>query len=110
MTANRAIFSAVISLLLVGCMAQYEDVSADSTHRELIGRDFQTTSDLLVHGVTLDRSYDKRVDLCSVTPKPGFSGPEVITRQTLPAGTRLHVVAVRKFTNAFPLPGPRSSW
>ena len=87
-------------------MAQYNDVSTDSAHRDLIGRDLQTTSELLVHGVTLDRSYAKSVDLCSVTPKPGLSGPEVVTRQTLPAGTRLRVVAVRKCVNCLSSPQP----
>jgi hypothetical protein len=108
MTANRLSLSSTILLLLAGCMpmAQYEDLSAEPAYRELIGQDLRSTSDLLVHGVTLDRNYAKRVDLCSVTPAPGFSGPEVVTCQSLPAGATFRIVGVRRCTNCHSLSTP----
>jgi hypothetical protein len=39
------------------------------------------------------------VDIFTVTSPPGFSGPEVIHRQVLPAGTTFQVLGVRRCTN-----------
>jgi hypothetical protein len=101
MIANRIIQMALATLFLSGCgvMAEYEDVSTEQTYRSLIGRELRATSELLLHAVTLDRNYAKRVDLCSITPRPGFDGPEVVMRRVLPAGTNFRVLRVRRCTN-----------
>src|SRR5262245_42538381 len=82
-----------------GCSASYEDVSAEPEYRSLIGRELRGDTELLLHEVTLDRNDARRVDLCSVTPRPGFAGPEVVGRRVLPAGTAFRVLRVRRCTN-----------
>ena len=101
MIANRILQIAMAAVLLSGCgvMAEYEDVSSEPTYRSLIGRELRAPSELLLHAVTLDRNYAKRVDLCSITPRPGFAGPEVVMRRVLPAGTTFRVLRVRRCTN-----------
>ena len=100
MTLSRITQAVVTAGILSGCvMSQYEDVSAEPTYRSLIGQELRGNSELLLHEVTLDRNYAQRVDLCSVTPRPGFAGPEVISRRVLPAGTSFRVLRVRRCTN-----------
>ena len=100
MIATRTASTAALSLLLAGCgMANYEDVSSDAAYTRLIGEQLEAKSQLYVHAVTLDPSYAKRVDLYSVTVPPGFSGPEVIHRDTFPSGTAFQVLSVRRCTN-----------
>ena len=99
MKLSRIIPAAVTACILSGCFVSYGDVSAEPKYRSLIGRELRGDSDLLLHEVTLDRNYAKRVDLCSVTPRPGFVGPEVISRSVLPAGTPFLVLRVRRCTN-----------
>ena len=101
MAANRAIQLAAAALLLCGCgaTAKYQDVSSEPTYQPLIGRQLRATSELLLHGVTLDRNYAKHVDLCSVTPRPGIGGPEIVWSRKLPSGTIFRVVGVRRCTN-----------
>ena len=103
MTLSRITQAVVTAGILSGCvMSQYEDVSAEPTYRSLIGQELRGNSELLLHEVTLDRNYARRVDLCSVTPRPGFAGPEVISRRVLPAGTPFRVLRVRRCTNCLP--------
>ena len=98
--ANRITAAATVLLLLAGCgMSEYEDITANTSHSQLIGQRLEARSQLYIHAVTLDPNYAKRVDLYSVTPPPGFSGPELIYRDTLPAGTGFKVLSVRRCTN-----------
>jgi hypothetical protein len=100
MTLSRITQAVVTACILSGCvMSQYEDVSAEPKYRSLIGRELRGDSELLLHEVTLDRNYAQRVDLCSVTSRPGFAGPEVINRRVLAAGTPFRVQRVRRCTN-----------
>lgn len=89
----------MIACILSSCAASYEDVSADPTYRSLIGQDLRSDSELLLHEVTLDLDPPRRVDTCSVMGAPGFDGPEVVSRNVLPAGTTFRVLHVRRCTN-----------
>lgn len=80
-------------------MSEYEDISSDPRYHPLVGQQLEATSDLYLHAVTLDRNYAKRVDACSITAPPGFSGPELIYRHTLPAGTTFHILGIRRCAN-----------
>ena len=99
MTLSCITHAVLIACMLSGCAASYEDVSTDPTYRSLIGRDLRYDSELLLHEVTLNLDSPRRVDTCSVTPPPGFDGPEVVSRTVLPAGTTFRVQHVRRCTN-----------
>ncbi len=45
-------------------------------------------------GVTGDQNYKKKVDYFALVPSPGFSGPEVVSKESAPAGTVVKVVGV----------------
>ena len=100
MIAIRLVTAAAVALVLSGCgMVSFEDVSSEPTYKPLIGRQLQAPSELMLFGVTRDRNYAKRVDICVLTPRPGFDGPEVVTRAVLPAGTTFTVLSVQRCTN-----------
>ena len=101
MIVNRKAQVTAAVALLIGCSMQatYKDVSSEPAYRSLIGREIYVPSELLLHTVSLDRNEAKRVGLCSVTPSPGFDGPEVISRHVLPAGTTFRIMSVRMCTN-----------
>jgi len=87
----------IVILLLLGCTpAKYSDVSADSKYKELIGRVFVTQSELQAIGVSFDANYSEQVDYVFLEPNPGFNGPEVIFKQTLPKGIELEVTGIMK--------------
>lgn len=98
-TLSHITQAVVIACVLSSCAASYEDASADPTYRSLIGQEIRFDSELLLHEVTLDLDPPRRVDTCSVTPPPGFDGPEVVGRNVLPAGTTFRVLHVRRCTN-----------
>lgn len=90
----------VAALLLSSCiMAEYDDVSAEPAYRDLVGRRLRSQSLLHIHAVTLDRNYAPVIGQYSITAPPGFDGPEVLSRDTLPAGTVFKTLSVRRCTN-----------
>ena len=101
MIVNRKTQAIAAATLLVGCnmQATYKDVSSEQAYRPLIGREIYAPSELLLHTISLNKSEAKRVGLCSVTPSPGFDGPEVISQRVLPAGTTFRIMSVRMCTN-----------
>ena len=76
------------------------DVSAEPEYANVIGKRFRTQQDLIAIGVSVDRIHkmqvDKQVDYITLVPLPGFSGPEVITKERLQQGAVLEVVGVLK--------------
>ena len=101
MIGIRAITIGVAAAFLAGCSvtAQYEDVSSSSQYQSLMGQRLAATSELLLHRVTQDQGREGQVDLCSVTPPPGFVGPEVIDRSVLSSQAVFKVVGVRRCVN-----------
>ena len=71
-----------------------KDVTSDSQYSSVLGKRFSVKEDLLALGITLDRNYRKQVDYVTLVPLPGFSGPEVVTKQEVKKGTQLRVVGV----------------
>jgi len=72
------------------------DVSAAPEYADVIGKRFRTQQDLVAIGYTMDRNYKKQVDYVTLVPPPGFSGPEVVTKERLQQGAVLEVVGVLK--------------
>jgi hypothetical protein len=72
------------------------DVSAAPEYANVIGKRFRTQQDLVAIGVTMDRNYKKQVDYITLVLPPGFSGPEVVTKERLQQGAVLEVMGVLK--------------
>jgi len=90
----------LLNLLFAGCMmARYEDLSSRPEYVDLINTTYRSREVMLIHGVTLDANYKKAVDIYSVTPKPGMSGPEILSQDELPVGTTIRVVRALACTN-----------
>jgi hypothetical protein len=80
-------------------MADYQNVSSRPEYSDLINRSYRSRDVMLIHGVTRDRNYKKVVDLYALTPRPGFGGSEVLSRDELPVGTTIRVLKVLECTN-----------
>ena len=90
-----------VFFILSGCglSAKYEDVSEEPKYAQFIGTKYQTLETLLVHGVNLGESKEKKIDVYTVTRKPGSGGRYVITRIDLAIGNRLEILGVLRCTN-----------
>lgn len=78
---------------------KYADVSKDTPYSMSIGLGCETNRPLILHGVVRHYPDDKQLGYFRLTIEPGFDGPEVLSRERLPPGTRLLVTAVRSCTN-----------
>lgn len=78
--------------LLAGCwVLELEDVSSREDLRGFMGATITLHQDMEAIGVTLDQNYRTGVDVIHLVPRPGFSGPEVKARVSIPAGVELKV-------------------
>lgn len=91
-----------ILCFLGGCTARYEDVSGAPEYIGRIGEKCITTGSLIAHGVSRQPGKDKKTDYLVLTTEPGFSGPEVTFRKTLPADAVLTIIGARRCTNCLP--------
>ena len=101
---NKFILMFSLTLLLTGCNAksEYVDVSDREIYSNIVGRSFDTLAPLVLHGITLAENYEKKIDMFSVTIMPGFGGREVISRKTLPIGSRFSIVKVWQCSTCIP--------
>ena len=88
-----------ITLSGCGLSAKYEDVSEEPKYAQFIGTKYQTLETLLVHGVNLGERKEKKIDVYTVTRKPGSGGRYVITRIDLAIGNRVEILGVLRCTN-----------
>ena len=80
---------------LTSCsVLEFEDVSTDPKFKLHIGQKFITKVELIAHGITMDQNYAKILSHVSITASPGFTGPEVLFRSMLPAGSQFEIVKV----------------
>lgn len=93
------LLAGIAILLLSACMAEYEDISSQALYRNIVGKQFKSTSTLQIYGVTLDRNYAPIVGVYTIHGPPGVGGPEILSVETLPVGTVFNVTAVRRCTN-----------
>ena len=78
----------------------FEDVSSGAVYRDYVGAQYRLRVAMHISGVTAPPGYEKRVDYYVVNPAaPSWSGPELITRATLAAGTMVTVESLRRCTN-----------
>jgi hypothetical protein len=91
-----------ILLLLAGCYpVKYLDVSKEEVFQDFVGMEMETKEELLALGVTFDANYKQNVDYVYIMPKPGISGPEVVFKYTVPAGTKFRISGVLEQNNFF---------
>lgn len=88
-------------VMMSGCnllAARYVDASQEPGVREIVSTSRTTNTELLLLGID---SYPGRnaIVYYKLTPFPGFDGPEVLSRSTLPQGTVLRVTGARRCTN-----------
>ncbi|MCC7300526.1 MAG: hypothetical protein IT583_05555 [Verrucomicrobia bacterium] len=96
--------TSVFSILMLcgGCAIQYKDISNLPEYRPLIGAAYTTTNTMYISGVNAPPGYEKTIDYYKIDPlNHNWSGPEKITEDKLPAGTKLTVKSVRKPTTYF---------
>lgn len=87
---------------LCGCSTpqRFEDVSSVPAYRAYVGATYRLQVPMHISGVNAPPGYEKTVDYYVVTPEsPGWTGPELITRDTLAVGTEVSVTSVRRCTN-----------
>ncbi|MDP5210238.1 hypothetical protein [Microbulbifer sp. 2205BS26-8] len=95
-------FLLIIIFFLVGCESKYTDISFSKEYSKIVGNKYRVKGELMLHGLTLGKNYGEKIDIYSVTESPGFSGPEVINRKTLSAGSVIEVIGARRCDNCFP--------
>lgn len=82
-------------------MATFEDASNDPRFSRLIGSDYQSTEELMIYGITVERGYAPILAHYTVTTLPGIGGPEVLSTHRLAVGTTCRIVKVIRCTNCF---------
>ena len=88
---------ATVVVVFAGCgVAQYRDVSGE---RGLAGQRFVSTAELLIHAVTVEPAYKRIIHHYVITPMPGFGGPEVLFRKSLPPGTEIQEITAQQCSN-----------
>lgn len=99
---KRTIFILLLSFSLSGCLiTEWEDVSSEPQYSGLIGVEMISNEQLRAHGITIESNYEKILNHYSITPLPGFSGPEVLSTTTLPKGTKFKIIKVIRCIDCF---------
>jgi len=87
----------LISLIfsLSGCLiTEWEDVIAESEYKNIIGTQLKTKVGFAIHGVTMEPNYEKILHHYALMKSPGFSGPEVLSKEKISIGTSFKLVKV----------------
>src|SRR3990172_6297063 len=92
---KRLTTTATFCLALASCgQMTMEDVGSTPEYSGVIGTMFWAKEDLWAIGVTTDKSYQKKVDYVVLVPGPGFSGPEVVSKEPVTRGFVFRVTGV----------------
>ena len=92
------------SINLSGCVftpATYVDTSGGSEYSHLIGQESTALKELFFYHVSIEPNYGPTPSFCVVAAPPGFGGPEVLSKHTLPIGTNAVVTSVQRCTNCW---------
>ena len=85
-----------------GCWAlKYADISERPDYQHLIGTRYVSTGTMRISGVNLPPGYGPEIDIYTLEPSLDWdwTGPERISRETLPVGTTMTVESVWRCTN-----------
>ncbi len=96
-------FSIVILLCSSSCclMTEYEDVTSDREYADLIGKSYLTLNEMYLTGVTMERNYEKILHHYAFSDFK-FGGPEVLSRDMLPAYTIVTITNIWRNTDCSP--------
>jgi hypothetical protein len=96
------------TLLLAGCyFVSYEDVSSDPEYSMYVGAEYRTTEDMTVYRVSMDQNYGPSPSIYRIVQRPGFDGPEVISRAGLPEGSTVKVLTIQRCKDCYLDADPR---
>ncbi len=88
-------FISILLLALTACTPQkYRDYSKDEKFHHLIGDSISTLVETEALGVTFGSSKNKKIDYIYIMPKPNFSGPEVLSRNSVVVNSIFKIVGV----------------
>lgn len=88
--------------LLAGCgFVSFEDVSNDPAYSAYAGTEYRTTSDMIVHRVSMDGNHGPSPGIYEIVQPPGFDGPEVISRTRFPEGSTLNVLTIQRCKDCY---------
>ncbi|WP_166838295.1 hypothetical protein [Rheinheimera pleomorphica] len=98
----------LLSLLtLASCTpTKYVDISDYVRFSAFIGKNISTKIETEALGVTFGSIRDQKIDYVYIVPEPNFSGPEVLSRTNVAAGSMFKITGVYGsnsifFTNRF---------
>ena len=100
--STLVIFGAMFAMLAIGSgiAAKYVDVSTEPAYRKFVGARYELRVPMHLSGVNAPRGYERTIDYYTLNPAtPSWTGPELITRRTLPSGTMVAVKSVRRCRN-----------
>lgn len=91
----------IASLLLVGCKADYVDISSDSDFSHYIGKQYISKTDMNILGINLPPDYGETVDVYMVHKlyRVQHKSPEVITQDIFPKGSSFTINGVYECKN-----------
>lgn len=99
----KALLMIVCFQFLMGCNQEFNDISKDEKFSNLVGKNFKSTADFLLLGVTTDKSHADKVNFYLITRAYGVrhNNPEVISTKRLKRGTKFQVEKILKCNNCF---------
>lgn len=79
----------------------FEDVSDRPEYAALVGQHLVSTAEARIYGISNDRNYAPVLGGFVVTGLPGIGGPEVLSEASLPKGTIIEVLEIRRCTDCY---------
>jgi hypothetical protein len=75
-------------LLVCSCALEYKDISHQLGPSQLLGTQYVLLEDMLISGINLPPGYGREIGVYKISSvNPTWTGPELISRHTLPKGT-----------------------
>ena len=90
----KLVFLFVSSLLLTSCIMEMEDSSSKPEYTDVINKKFKLKEEMWALGITTDQNYKKITSYILLVPGVGFTGPEVVSRDRIKAGSVLKISKV----------------
>jgi hypothetical protein len=89
---------------ILACQSkEYGDISKESKISHLVGKTYGSTKPLFIYGIRTEMSHRKIVAYHTIM-ETSIAGPEVLSTNVLPKGTRVRVLRIERCTNCFPFP------
>jgi hypothetical protein len=94
---TKGLFIPLVIIVCGGCAQKYTDISGQPAYTPFIGMTYAVTNRMYISGVNAPPGYEKTIDYYAIDPLDRrWDGPEKITEDVLPAGTKLKIKNIRK--------------